>query len=206
MFKNYWIITIRSVQIDELLIKRHEQEQDIELESLVPVQSENPMTVEIHAFSSRSVEMRQSIERRALLSWRCDVISLRSPSKAKLNQMGEWFSTHPFTSVSTLYSMSTAIYFTVLEAKRKEFVDDTLIHAISLREELEISFEPPRRIRRKHIFGNGSKDVQLSYEDDLRRTMFLSVDKFEKNSICRIERKNRLFLRLEVKLGMDELN
>ncbi|GFT79910.1 hypothetical protein TNCV_4598181 [Trichonephila clavipes] len=35
--------------------------------------------------------------------------------------------------------------------------------------ELEISFEPPRRIRRKHIFGDGSKDVQLSYEDDLRR-------------------------------------
>ncbi|PRD31659.1 UNVERIFIED_CONTAM: hypothetical protein NCL1_22955 [Trichonephila clavipes] len=44
---------------------------------------------------------------------------------------------------------------TVLEAKRKEFVDDALIYAISLCEELEISFEPPRRIRRKHIFGGG---------------------------------------------------
>ncbi|GFT89512.1 uncharacterized protein TNCV_4387701 [Trichonephila clavipes] len=43
--------------------------------------------------------------------------------------------------------------------------------------ELEISFEPPRRIRRKHIFGDGSKDVQLSYEDDLRRTMFSSIDR-----------------------------
>ncbi|GFW40353.1 uncharacterized protein TNCV_1019111 [Trichonephila clavipes] len=64
---------------------------------------------------------------------------------------------------------------TVLEAKREEFVDDTLIYANILCEELEISFEPPRRIRRKHIFGDGRKDVQLSYEDDLRRT-FSSID------------------------------
>ncbi|GFW47904.1 mariner Mos1 transposase [Trichonephila clavipes] len=40
--------------------------------------------------------------------------------------------------------------------------------------ELEISVEPPRRIRIKHIFDNGSKDVQLTYEDDLKRTMFFS--------------------------------
>ncbi|GFT22851.1 uncharacterized protein TNCV_1856791 [Trichonephila clavipes] len=58
----------------------------------------------------------------------------------------------------------------VLEAKRKEFVNDALIYAKSLCEELVISFKPPRRIRRKHIFGDGSKDVQLSYEGDLRRT------------------------------------
>ncbi|GFV91104.1 uncharacterized protein TNCV_896251 [Trichonephila clavipes] len=62
---------------------------------------------------------------------------------------------------------------TELEAKREESADDALIYAKSLREELEISFEPPRRIRRKHIYGDGSKDVQLSYEVDLRRTMFL---------------------------------
>ncbi|GFU84333.1 uncharacterized protein TNCV_1252261 [Trichonephila clavipes] len=65
---------------------------------------------------------------------------------------------------------------TVLKAKRGEFVDDALIYAKSLCEDLEISFESPRRIRRKHIFGDGSKDVQLSYEDDLRRTMFPSRD------------------------------
>ncbi|GFU00315.1 uncharacterized protein TNCV_4258641 [Trichonephila clavipes] len=42
----------------------------------------------------------------------------------------------------------------VLEAKQEEFVDDALIYAKSLcEEELEISFETPRRIRRKHIFG-----------------------------------------------------
>ncbi|GFX99528.1 uncharacterized protein TNCV_5025841 [Trichonephila clavipes] len=61
---------------------------------------------------------------------------------------------------------------TVLKAKREEFVDDALIYAKSLCEKLEISFEPPRRIRRKHVFGDVSKDVQLSYEDDPRRTMF----------------------------------
>ncbi|GFW17793.1 uncharacterized protein TNCV_1133931 [Trichonephila clavipes] len=66
---------------------------------------------------------------------------------------------------------------TVLEAKREEFVDDALMYTKSLCEELEISFEPPRRIRRKHLFVDGSKDVQLSYEDDLRRTMFSSIDR-----------------------------
>ncbi|PRD19887.1 UNVERIFIED_CONTAM: hypothetical protein NCL1_56141 [Trichonephila clavipes] len=66
---------------------------------------------------------------------------------------------------------------TVLEAKREEFVDNALIYAKSLCEELEISSEPPRRIRRKNTFGDGSKDVQLSYEDDLRRTMFSSIDR-----------------------------
>ncbi|GFV53241.1 transposable element Tc3 transposase [Trichonephila clavipes] len=66
---------------------------------------------------------------------------------------------------------------TALEAKREEFVDDALIYAKSLCEGLEISFEPPGRIRRKHISGDQSKDVQLSYEDDLRRTMFSSIDR-----------------------------
>ncbi|GFY27205.1 hypothetical protein TNCV_2068261 [Trichonephila clavipes] len=47
-----------------------------------------------------------------------------------------------------------------LKAKREEFVDDALINAKSLCEELEISFETPRRIRRKQIFGDGNKDVQ----------------------------------------------
>ncbi|GFT89285.1 uncharacterized protein TNCV_4385931 [Trichonephila clavipes] len=64
---------------------------------------------------------------------------------------------------------------TVFKAKREEFVNDALIYAKNLCEELEISFEPSRRVRRKHIFGDGSKDVQLSYEDDLRRTMFSSI-------------------------------
>ncbi|GFV81752.1 uncharacterized protein TNCV_1704071 [Trichonephila clavipes] len=66
---------------------------------------------------------------------------------------------------------------TVLEAKREKFVNDALIYSKSLCVELEISFEPPRRIGSQHIFGDGSKDVQLSYEDDLRRTMFSSIDR-----------------------------
>ncbi|GFX58916.1 uncharacterized protein TNCV_806201 [Trichonephila clavipes] len=64
---------------------------------------------------------------------------------------------------------------TVLAGKREEFVENALIYATSLCEELEIYFEHPRRIRKKHIFGDGSKDVYLSYEDDLRRTMFSSL-------------------------------
>ncbi|GFU34047.1 uncharacterized protein TNCV_1795271 [Trichonephila clavipes] len=56
----------------------------------------------------------------------------------------------------------------VLEAKQEEFVNDNLINAKSLCEEFEISFESPRRMRRKHIFGDGSKEDQLSYEDDIR--------------------------------------
>ncbi|GFW07627.1 uncharacterized protein TNCV_3917601 [Trichonephila clavipes] len=66
---------------------------------------------------------------------------------------------------------------TVLEAKREEFVHDALICAKSLCEELEISFETPRRIRRKHIFSDGSKEVELLYEDDLRRTIVSSIDR-----------------------------
>ncbi|GFX74065.1 uncharacterized protein TNCV_490291 [Trichonephila clavipes] len=67
---------------------------------------------------------------------------------------------------------------TVLEAKREEFVDEGLIYATSLCEELEISFGPPIRIMRKHTFGDGSKDVQLSYEDDLRPEVILSMADF----------------------------
>ncbi|GFV91247.1 hypothetical protein TNCV_897671 [Trichonephila clavipes] len=68
---------------------------------------------EIYPFSPRSIEMWQTIERRALLSWRCDVIFSSFPMKAKqkLNQLGEWLPTHPSTSVVALHLMWTAIYF-----------------------------------------------------------------------------------------------
>ncbi|GFW93236.1 hypothetical protein TNCV_2603541 [Trichonephila clavipes] len=33
------------------------------------------------------------------------------------------------------------------------------------------------RIKRKHIFGDRSKDAQLLFEDDLRRTMFSSINR-----------------------------
>ncbi|GFV33737.1 uncharacterized protein TNCV_4568521 [Trichonephila clavipes] len=100
---------------------------------------------------------------------------------------------------------------TVLEAKREEFVDDALIYAKRLCEELEISFEPPRRIRRKHIFGNEIKDVQLSHEDDLRRTMFSSIDRVTAEIRERLQQLQNLaqkyaFLRPEVIVSMDELN
>ncbi|GFW10039.1 hypothetical protein TNCV_4208041 [Trichonephila clavipes] len=70
--------------------------------------------------------------------------------------------------MSYLSTVRPASRNTVLEAKQEEFVNDNLINAKSLCEEFEISFESPRRIRRKHIFGDGSKEDQLSYENDFR--------------------------------------
>ncbi|GFV77105.1 uncharacterized protein TNCV_691731 [Trichonephila clavipes] len=79
----------------------------------------------------------------------------------------------------------------------------------SLYEELEISFEPPRRIRRKHIFGGESKDVQLSYEDDLRRTMFSSIDRVTAEIRERFQQLQNLAQKYaflsQVILSMDEL-
>ncbi|GFX52229.1 uncharacterized protein TNCV_4800861 [Trichonephila clavipes] len=101
----------------------------------------------------------------------------------------------------------------ILEAKREEFVDDASIYVKRICEELGISFEPPRRIRRKHIFDDGSKDVQLSYEDDLRRTMFSLIDRITAEIRERFQQLQNLaqrhdvfFFLPEVILSMDELN
>ncbi|GFX74019.1 uncharacterized protein TNCV_2955021 [Trichonephila clavipes] len=77
--------------------------------------------------------------------------------------------------------------------------------------ELEISFEFPRRIRRKHIFGDRSKDVQLLHEDDLRRTMFSSIDRVTPENRERSQQLQNLaqkyaFIKSEVILNLDELN
>ncbi|GFV39264.1 uncharacterized protein TNCV_1229661 [Trichonephila clavipes] len=109
-----------------------------------------------------------------------------------------------------LESAKNAVNETVLETKRVNFVDDALIYAESLCEELEISFKPPRRIQRKHIFDDGSKDVQLSYEDDEVNNVF-----FNRQSNCCNSKKiptvaescaKICFLRPEVILNMEELN
>ncbi|PRD26425.1 UNVERIFIED_CONTAM: hypothetical protein NCL1_38165 [Trichonephila clavipes] len=76
--------------------------------------------------------------------------------------------------------------------------------------EFEISFVPPRRIRKKLIFGDGNKDVQLSYEDDLRRTMFSSIGRVTAEIRERFQQLQNLeqkyaFLRPEVILSKDEL-
>ncbi|GFT71914.1 uncharacterized protein TNCV_2515561 [Trichonephila clavipes] len=67
------------------------------------------------------------------------------------------------------------------------------------------------RIRRKHIFGDGSKDVQLSCEDDLRRKMFSSIDKVTAEIRKRFQQLQNIaqklaFLRPEVTFIMDEIN
>ncbi|GFX02612.1 uncharacterized protein TNCV_728661 [Trichonephila clavipes] len=100
---------------------------------------------------------------------------------------------------------------TGLEAKREEFVYDALIYAKSLYEELEISFETSRRIGMKHIFDDGGEDDQLSYEDDLRRTMFPSIDRViaeirEKFQQLQNLAQKYAFLKPEVILSMVKLN
>ncbi|GFX61613.1 uncharacterized protein TNCV_5111001 [Trichonephila clavipes] len=90
-------------------------------------------------------------------------------------------------------------------------MDDALINAKSLSEELEISFEPPRQIWRKHIFGDESKDVQLSFEDDLRRAIFSLINRVTAEIRGRFQQLQNLtqkyaFLRSEVIFSMDELN
>ncbi|GFT92831.1 uncharacterized protein TNCV_740061 [Trichonephila clavipes] len=90
-------------------------------------------------------------------------------------------------------------------------MDNNLISAKCLSGGLEISFKPPRRIRRKHIFGDGSKDVHLSYEDDLRQTIFSSIDRVTAEIRERFQQLQNLaqkyaFLRFEVMLSVDELN
>ncbi|GFU49250.1 uncharacterized protein TNCV_2610101 [Trichonephila clavipes] len=58
-------------------------------------------------------------------------------------------------------------------------------------------------VRRKHISGDGSKDDQLSYEDDLRRSMFSSIGRVTAEIRERFQQSQNLaqkyaFLRPEV--------
>ncbi|GFT97518.1 uncharacterized protein TNCV_386891 [Trichonephila clavipes] len=68
-----------------------------------------------------------------------------------------------------------------------------------------------QRTRKKPIFGDGSKDAQLSYEDDLRRTMFFSIDRVTAEIPKRFQHLQNIaqkyaVLRPEVILSMGELN
>ncbi|GFX02513.1 uncharacterized protein TNCV_727671 [Trichonephila clavipes] len=79
----------------------------------------------------------------------------------------------------------------VLEAKREQFVDDASIHAKSLCDEFEISLEPPRRIKRKHIFSHGNR-VTAEIREKFQQLQNLA--------------QKYAFLRPEVILSMYELN
>ncbi|GFY34876.1 uncharacterized protein TNCV_154491 [Trichonephila clavipes] len=120
--------------------------------------------------------LREDLSRHKILtlascgSLEAGIPELRQPALCEVNDAQNYLQTEGLNIHQC--AKKIRVLQIVLEAKRKEFVDDALIYAKSLREELEISLEPPRRIRRKHMFGDGSKDDQLSYEDDLRRTMF----------------------------------
>ncbi|GFY02888.1 uncharacterized protein TNCV_3507681 [Trichonephila clavipes] len=66
--------------------------------------------------------------------------------------------------------------------------------------------------RRKHIFGGGSKDVQLSYEDYFMRTVFSSTDRVTAEIRETFQQLQNLYTQKyafqgpEVVLSMDELN
>ncbi|KAH9638834.1 hypothetical protein HF086_012787 [Spodoptera exigua] len=64
----------------------------------------------------------------------------------------------------------------ILIEKREEWADCAVSYAKNMCEELGISIEP-RRIRRKHIFDDGSRDADLSCENKLRRKLFSSLDR-----------------------------
>lgn len=64
---------------------------------------------------------------------------------------------------------------------------------------------------RKHIFGDGSVDVGLSYENELRRTMLASVDRVTAEIRDRFQQLQNLaqkysFLMPAVMLGLEKLN
>lgn len=66
----------------------------------------------------------------------------------------------------------------VLIEKEEEWADCAKSYAKNTREELiGISMEPQRRITRKHIFDNGTRDANLSYENELKRKLFYSLDR-----------------------------
>ncbi|GFX63588.1 hypothetical protein TNCV_2005171 [Trichonephila clavipes] len=64
--------------------------------------------------------------------------------------------------------------YQLLEAKRERFVDDALIHAKSLCEDLEILLNLQDESGGS-IYRATEVSYQLSYQDDLRRTMFASI-------------------------------
>ncbi|GFV72881.1 uncharacterized protein TNCV_1619561, partial [Trichonephila clavipes] len=62
----------------------------------------------------------------------------------------------------------------LLEVKREGFVNDALIHAKSLCEDLEILLNLQDESGGS-IYRATEVSYQLSYQDDLRRTMFASI-------------------------------
>lgn len=66
---------------------------------------------------------------------------------------------------------------TLLIEKREEFVEGAISYAKNMCEDLGISMEPQRRKTRRHIFDDGGRDANLSYENELKRNLLSSLDK-----------------------------
>ncbi|XP_067144934.1 52 kDa repressor of the inhibitor of the protein kinase-like [Centruroides vittatus] len=65
----------------------------------------------------------------------------------------------------------------VLIEKREEWANGAVSYAKNMCEELSISMEPQRRITRRHIFYDGTRDANLSCENELRRKLFSSLNR-----------------------------
>lgn len=65
----------------------------------------------------------------------------------------------------------------ILTEKREEWANGAVSYAKNMCEELGISIKPRRRITRKHIFDDGTRDADLSCENELRRKLFSSLDR-----------------------------
>lgn len=66
---------------------------------------------------------------------------------------------------------------TVLIEKRNELIDNAVSYAKQMCEDLDVSTEPRSRTMRKQKFEYGSGGAALSYEDELRRKLFSSLDR-----------------------------
>ena len=64
----------------------------------------------------------------------------------------------------------------ILTEKREEWSNGAVGYAKNMCEELGISINPRRRITRKRIFENGTRDANLSCENELIRKLFSSLD------------------------------
>ena len=76
-----------------------------------------------------------------------------------------------------------------METKWDAIVNGSIVYAKKHCDELEISKELPRRQRKKkHIFGDGSRDAGLPYSEEIRKAMFSSLDRLSSETNTRFKR------------------
>ena len=64
----------------------------------------------------------------------------------------------------------------VLTEKKEKWANSAVGYAKNMFEDLGISIKPRKRITRKHIYDDGTRDANLACENELRRKLFSSLD------------------------------